>query len=367
MRGCRVFPIQNNKVLLMSFCGKGYGGNCKAITEALLVNRPDLDIVWAVNPEFIKTLPNGVRHVKYNSLRYLYELATAKVWVDDYRKSRAIIKRKGQFYIQTWHGCYALKKIEKDAEGSLSHDYIAGAKHDSKMIDLFVSGCTFFSNTILRAFWYDGEILECGSPRLDSLFRQKQDIRDTVRDMYGILQNQHIVLYAPTFRAGFGMDSYSLDFMRLIETLRACNGDDWVILVRLHPNIIKKAELIDYSDSIINASYYADLNDLIITSDIVITDYSSLMFEAAMIGKPVFLFATDIEDYKKDRGFYFELDKLPFPLAQSNEELQKIIKVFNAEEYSNKTKKFFDKLHSFESGRASREVAMRICEVIESR
>lgn len=361
---CRIFPIKKNKVILVSYNGKGYGDGSKAVTEALLNNHEPLDIVWAVKPQFKDTLPDQVRYVKFNSLQYLYELSTAKVWVDNVRKSKAIVKRYNQFYIQLWHGCYALKKIEKDVENHLGRNYVASAKHDSKLANLMVSGSAFFTNIIRRAFWYNGEILECGSPRIDSLFNPKEGIMEAVCSKLGIEPNQKIILYAPTFRNDYNVDCYSLNYSQIRETLKQTDGIDYTILVRLHPNVSNKDNLIEYNEHIINASKYPDINELILASDIIITDYSSVMFEAAMIGKPVFLFATDIDEYSSDRGFYFDIRNLPFPLSQSNDELINNILSFNQKNYEKETEKFFATLQPFENGTAARQVADQIIEVI---
>ena len=98
MTAFRVCPINRRKIVVCSYFGKGFGDNGKAIAEALLKKEPKLDIVWGVKAEFKDTLPSNVRAVEYNSLKYLFELATAAAWIDNSRKNAGIIKRKKQFY-----------------------------------------------------------------------------------------------------------------------------------------------------------------------------------------------------------------------------------------------------------------------------
>ncbi|MGZ1333968.1 CDP-glycerol glycerophosphotransferase family protein, partial [Lactobacillus delbrueckii subsp. bulgaricus] len=139
-----------------------------------------------------------MRVVKYNTLRYLYEMATARVWVDNTRKQPHIVKRKGQFYIQTWHGGIFIKKIEKDAENVLDSEYVKTAINDSKNIDCFLTNSKWGENQIRRCFWYDGDIEITGSPRVDIIFNCSESKKKEIRNSLGINVKDHILLYAPT-------------------------------------------------------------------------------------------------------------------------------------------------------------------------
>ncbi len=361
---CRVCKIDRNKVAMVSYYGKGFGDNGKGIALQLLKTNPKLDIVWiAADPESA-AVPAPMRCVGYRSWRGYWELATAAVWIDNSRKSLGIIKRKGQFYIQTWHGMVALKRIEKDAAEHLSVDYVRGAKHDSAMADLILSGCGFFTKLCRRAFWYDGEILECGSPRLDVLFQQTPEKQQRVKEMLGIPADKKVLLYAPTFRAGGETDCYIRDYQQLLDVLKQKTGEDWVAAVRLHPNVAGQSGFITYSETVINATDYPDLYELIPAADLVISDYSSLMFDAGLIYKPVFLYATDIADYCADRNFYFDIEKLPFPLAHDEGELLRNLTAFEEEPYREQLEKFNASVEYYENGTASEMVANRIVEVL---
>ncbi len=361
---CRVFKIDRNKVAIVSYYGKGFGDNGKGIALQLLEKNPKLDIVWlAADPESAG-VPAPIRCVGYRSWRGYWELATAAVWIDNSRKSLGISKRKGQFYIQTWHGMVALKRIEKDAAEHLSEDYVRGAKHDSAMADLILSGCGFFTKLCRRAFWYDGEILECGSPRLDVLFQQTPEKQQRVKEALGIPADKKVLLYAPTFRAGGETDCYIRDYQQILDVLKKRTGEDWVAAVRLHPNVAGQAGFITYSETVINATDYPDLYELIPAADLVISDYSSLMFDAGLIDKPVFLYATDIADYAADRNFYFDIDKLPFPLAHDPEELLENLATFEEAPYRERLEQFNASVEYYENGTASETVANRIVEVL---
>ncbi|MBR5501068.1 MAG: CDP-glycerol glycerophosphotransferase family protein [Clostridia bacterium] len=357
---CGIFPVNKNKVAILSYNGKGFGDNGKGIALALLRKKPDIDIVWvAVDREHCH-LPDNIRFVQYCSLRYYWEMATAGAWIDNTRKGPEIIKRKQQYYVQTWHGMVALKRIEKDVEEQLSPIYVQRAQYDSSIADLFLSGCTFFTDLCKRAFWYTGEILESGSPRLDVMFQQNEETIRKVKATLGIEAHKKVLLYAPTFRADGNTDCYIQDYQQILRVLEEKTGEEWVAAVRLHSNVANKAGFITYTDKVYNATTISDLYELIPAADIVISDYSSLMFDAGLIGKTVFLYATDIEAYKADRGFYFELNKLPFMLAENYEELLHNLQVFDAASYRQRLQQFNDSIGYFEHGNASELVAERI-------
>lgn len=135
----KVFPINDRKIVISSFGGKGYGDNGKYIAKELLRSETNYDIVWLID-NLDYHFPNGIRKVKRLSLKGIYELSTAKIWIDNRRKPAYVLKRRKQYYIQTWHGNTALKKVEKDATNVLPPQYVKAAQKDSKMIDVLLSG-----------------------------------------------------------------------------------------------------------------------------------------------------------------------------------------------------------------------------------
>lgn len=358
-------PINPRKVVFSSYYGKPYGDNGKYIIEELNRNENNYDIVWLLKKEFIGKVnfPKNVRIVEYGSFKGFIELATAKVWVDNCRKMFCPPKRKKQFYIQTWHGSIPLKKIERDAENALSPGYVDSAKHDSKIADLFLSNSKFCTEIYRKSFWYDGKILEVGSPRCDVFFEDNNSANLKVRNLYGIPKESKIVIYAPTFRADGTLDAYNIDFNILVKVLEAKFGGKWSVLVRLHPNISSQASSIQYNENVINATHYDDMYDLLSVSDILITDYSSTMFEFSLNYKPVFLYCSDIDDYKRDRDFYFDFEKLPYKIAEDNKQLMQVIQDFDSDEYKNTLYTFYKELGVHESGKASSEVVKIINKV----
>jgi CDP-glycerol glycerophosphotransferase len=358
-------PIKNNKIVMTNFAGKGYGCNPKYIAEEMLRQHLDYDIVWILRKELSgrANIPFPIRVVEYKSIRHLYELATAKVWVENERKFFYTPKRKNQYYIQTWHGVVALKQIEKDVEKQLSPNYIAKAKNDSKMIDLLISNSQFHTDLYKKSYWYDGKILEIGAPRCESLV-SGQDILKKVLNYFHIKRKQSILLYAPTFRANSSTEVYNIDLERLIKTLEKEYGGEWIVLVRLHPDVSAKADSLQYNSKIQNATEYEDMNELLSVSDILITDYSSSMFEFSILKKPIFLYAPDIEEYMEERNFYFDIRSLPYPLAENNDQLQRVIEEFDRNKYLKELDHFLKEVEIFDPKGASAEVVKIINKVI---
>jgi CDP-glycerol glycerophosphotransferase len=363
-----LFPVKNNKIFIQNFNGKGYGDNPKYIVEELLRHGFNFDLVWAANPDFNASFPEGTRTVPYKSLKAVYEEATAKIWIDNCRKQPYVRKRKNQFYIQTWHdGCIPLKKAEKDAENTLDPYYLRHAKRDSKLVDLFLSNSDFYTKLYRSSFWYGGDILECGSPRDDLFFTGPGQIKEKICVRFSFEKDTKIILYAPTFRDVFDFDCIDIDYQSIINLLRENTGEKWIFFVRLHPNILEKADCINYNDSVINMSNYNDMQELMYASDILISDYSGVMIEFALTKKPVFIYAKDYASYLKERDFYVDFSTLPFPAAADMETLLYNIAHFSESKYSAAVQGFFQRFGIFEDGKASERVADRICKIINSR
>lgn len=345
----RLLPIKKNRIVMSNLLGKGYGDNPKYIAEELLSRKDiDLEIIWLVKGKYYDDIPSKIKQVKRGTLKELYYLSTAKIWVDNSRKHIGVTKRKNQFYIQTWHGGLGFKNIEKDIESNLPKVYLKSAIADSKMIDLIISGSGKFTNTIKRAFWYDGKILECGTPKVDTFFKIK-DNKD---------KEFKTVIYAPTFRDDGDNSCCNIDYNKLIETLEKKYDCKWKVIVRFHPNVSYLQDNITYTDNIINGSNYSDINDIIKECDMLITDYSSTAFDAMYANKIVLLYIPDVEEHFKLRGSPIKMEDIPFPKAKTNEELFNNIMNLDECGFSDKVNVFLkEKLQSCEKGIASKTVA----------
>lgn len=353
----RVFPIKNNKIVISSYFGRGYGDNAKYIIDELLKASEVYDIVWLLK-DVSNSLPGSVRAVKYGSFSAIFEITTAKAWIDNCRKPIYVRKRRKQFYIQTWHGGGAQKKCENDSVEVLNSKYVESAINDSAMADLMISDSRFMTELYHRSFWYDGPVFECGYPRYDILLKYDEALASKVYAYYGIDRDKELVLYAPTFRADYSFDAYNIDFERLKTNLNKRFRKDFVILVHLHPNVANVEGGINYDGrTVINSTFYPDTQELIAVSSILIGDYSSINYDFSLKRLPVFRYTSDLEAYRNDRDLYFAFDEYPYPYAQDNDELENLILNFDQERYLSNLNAFFDKLGAVVTDDASENVA----------
>jgi CDP-glycerol glycerophosphotransferase len=362
----RICPVQKNKIVFCNFDGKGYGDNPKYIGEEIIKHDLKYDLVWLTDSRLKEQFPSNYRVIDIGSTKAIFELVTARIWIDNGRKSFITRKRKNQFYIQTWHACMMIKKVEKDAEDKLPYLYVKSAKNDSKMIDLCISNSSFMTNFFNSSFWYNGDILQCGFPKMDYLINATTEDVMGIKNRLNIDTKSKIVLYAPTFRNNKNIDVYILEFDRLLKCLSNKFGEKWIVLIRLHPSMTERANDFQYSENVVNLSTYSDMQDLLIISDVLITDYSSTMFESYLLNKPVFLYATDVEEYQKERGLYFEFAHLPFPKANNYDNLLKLIEDFDNDKYVEIVSGFMDSIGFDENGEACQQITSKIEDVLNS-
>ena len=417
----RLLPVRKNLVALCNVWG--YGDNAKYVAEELIARKkaareagnakssrtPDLSaqerklwrslqIVFITNhPEQVPACPELTAR-RTNTPRAVLALACARVWVDNNRKEAYIRKRRGQYYIQLWHGGVALKKIEGDCFHALGNEYIRRARRDSAATDLFISNSDFCTRMYRRAFWAKCEIAEYGSPRNDRFVHtaaeraadgEKNNSRAGQTAAYaeagginstkagrtaeqaadgelncsrGVTAEGKLLprcaVYAPTYRTG--RNSFcSFDAAQLRAALADRFGGEWEILVRLHPLAAEGRDLRKIP-GVRDISGAPDLYEILYGADVLITDYSNTMFEFAMTGRPVFLYADDVREYEKERGLYFDFRTLPFDGAETAKELYRQIRDYDPERRRGELRRLYEAVGLKESGKAAALVAERI-------
>ena len=349
-------PIKRNKILFFSYYGNQYGCNPKYISQYLVKKNLDYEIIWAfTKPE--KYNISGIKKVKYYSFRFFYELCTSKVIITNYRMITLFKKRKGQLYIQTWHSSIRLKTIEQDAIANLPTYYIKMAQQDSRYIDCLISGCKFSTDIFKSSFWYNGLILECGTPRNDLFFSNELNLKTKITEEYNIPQTNKLILYAPTFRQSYNLEYYNIDYIRLKDALHHRFGDEWTILVRLHPHLRQFSQQLLHGKQTVDVTNYDDIQELLAVSDILISDYSSLIFDFALTKRPCFLYVPDLNEYiQKERALYFDIKQLPFIKASSNNDLLSTISTFDEKKYLSELTAFNNNIGSYENGNACERI-----------
>lgn len=365
---CRIFPVKKNRISVCTFEGKGgFGCNPKYIVEELHRRNPDYEFVWFVN-DMTKPFPDYVKKVPNTLWSRAYWLSTSKVWIDNYRKPYGTKKRKGQCYINTWHGTLCIKPIGKYRGDLFPKIACLVSEADSRLIDYVLSGSGWCDRHYKDGLVYDGEIIRTGSPRCDVLFNDREKRQEKIRKELDIPSEAKILMYAPTFRGGsqttnrsVGSGEMQIDFDKLIDVLEERYGGEWYVLLRLHPQLAANNEYCKTSsktERLRDVTQFPDMNELMVGIDAFITDYSSSIFEACLMRIPCFIYADDLEDYIKDRGdLFWDMEKLPFPLSVNNKELLENVKTFNDEDYIVKLEDFIQKEDITEDGNASKQVA----------
>ncbi len=364
---CPFLPIKPKKIVFNNFGGRGLGDSPMYIAKEIIKQGLDCDLVWLVN-NMDEEMPCEIRKVKYNSIQSIIEIATSKIYVDTHILGMEEDKRKGQFYLQTWHGGgVLLKYVQRAAADTLSVSELKRNEKNSQKIDLIISDNKLISDDYKENFWIPKscEILECGMPSKDGLFRSAEDISFIRKSIIGE-RTVKIALYAPTFRDDYSMDGYKCDLEAVRRKLEERTCEKWVIVVRMHPNAVKAAQMYTFGDNVINGTNASNSIDMTVASDLLITDYSSISSDFLYLDKPVFILALDLEHYiEKCRKLHPFFYSLPYPFCKTNEELLKAIDDFDITNYLHKIrdyKTYF--LKPFGNGHSSEAVVERIKQVI---
>ena len=364
-------PMDDRSVLFMNLSGRGSGGNPKYIAEKMrdynrgCLKSKRIHLTWAVADKSDENgIPDDIEVVEIGSEEYYKKIACSKVWIDNVRKSGEIKKRKGQIYIQVWHGAAPIKKVERDAQDKLPQSYISNAKRDSKMADMFVSGSEFYTKLYKKSFWYNGEIMKVGLPRQD-IFWNPSLARKKVFEYYNLRCDKKLVLYAPTFRCDYNNKVYDLDVNKLLHALEKRFGGKYLCAISKHPDNLDVEYDLKNAENVVYVEKYPDFEEILAAADVLISDYSGCMYDYSFTGRPIFLYQKDIVEYKKDRNFYIPMEELPYIQATTNQELEERIENFDSEVYRKKLKKFMLSMGNYDDGNASEKVVHKIITMME--
>lgn len=351
-------PVNRKKVVFVCYNGKNYSCNPKYIAEEMLHQALAYDMVWLLR-DMEEYVPEPIRKVPFAGRHALYELATAGVIISNTKNDLRILKKRGQYVIQTWHGSFEAKKEEREIVDKLPPRYVKETIHNSRQTDLFLSNSAMMTQYYHRAFWCESEILECGYPRNDVLFRVDPQIPGKVRSAFGLPSDAKLVIYAPTFRDDGSCDAFDIDCRGILDTLNRTGGS-WYLLIRMHPNITVPEGRFPFGPCILDASSYPDVQELMIACDIMITDYSSTVYEFAVLKKPSYIYASDLEAFQQMRGlndFYFDM---PYPICQTNEALLAQLSGYTPESGIAAAEAFLRRFGGVDRGDAAKQVVARI-------
>jgi len=301
-----------SRVVLATAHAPRLGGNLAAIAGDLAIRHPEVEVVTLAHRPAVGA--RGRLVAAWHAIVAGHHLATSRVFiVDDYFFPIYVIKpRRGTTIIQTWHACGAFKKVGYSVlDKSFGVDEaLANRVRIHSNYDVCLVACQAAAPHYAEAFRQplDRFVSRFGIPRTDVFFGEERlaRTREAVRRRYDLPPDKRVILYAPTFRGDSVTDARATDDLDL-DLLQGSLGDDHVLLVRLHPFIRSRTTIgPDLAGFAIDVSDHPDINELMLVSDVLVTDYSSAIFEYALLGRPMVFFAPDYEAYERERGFYFD-------------------------------------------------------------
>lgn len=348
------FPIKQNRIIFHSFLGKQYSCNPRAISEYIIQHYPNqYEIIWAfIETDKFKYLEkDNIKLVKYRSLKRIFYEATSKISINNCGTYSWIPLRKKQIHVNTWHAGGAYKKLQSDIFVSLNRK-----KTGRETSHMLSSGSLFSKYMLQQAFEFKGKVLEIGMPRNDVFF-SKADIKkrtEIIKKYYQLAEEKFIVLYAPTWR--FDGNIPQPDFNIIEKGIRKRFNKEAIILVRNHNYSNHK-----YTNSV-DVSDYMDMQDLLCAADMLITDYSSSIWDYSFTNRPCFLYVNDLSKYETDPGLCTDISKWGFPVCLNDSELYDEIISYDVNVFEKRIEEMHQYYGSFENGNATEKFCQLILE-----
>lgn len=364
----RLLPIKKNRILFTGLTGGNnydYSCNPKYLYEYLRDNYPGrYEYVWVVSDKakysFLEE--EGVKLRKHFTVSSFPMLLTSKIIVTNGSYAPWFPFRKKQYVINTWHGGGAYKKVENETPDA---DWATRKRAEfcANNIDLFLASCRIQEEQMIQTtYQYKGDILREGTPRNDKLVNGELDTMAVkVKKYYKIPEHSRIVLYAPTYRDANPPVVFDADKVR--ETLEA-TGESWVVLSRFHRYQNNDMHLEVTGTHVIDVAEYPDMQELLCAADIMITDYSSCVWDYAFLKRPCLLYAPDRKAYIEHTGFYVSMDRWPFPVAENMQDLVRLLSSLKDEAVRSdllmKAQEHLEELGSYEHGKCRERIAAMI-------
>jgi len=348
------FKTEADTALFEVFNGRSSGDNPRPIFERLLARRPDLQVRWAV-ADLSVPVPAGTEPVVIHSSEYYRMVNSSELFITNNWLPPQSVARDSQRILQTWHGT-PLKTLGLDRFHSGSDRQRKRMREMTSLWDALISQNPYSSEIFRSCYAYGGPVLETGYPRNDILVNgaPKKLIAST-RKSLGIRDGQRVLLYMPTWRENEKSIFSELDLSRLKKEL----GDEWVVLVRGHAMNSKSRSTFSTA-GIVDVSTVNDPAILYLLANVLVTDYSSSMFDFTITGKPVAFFVPDIERYRDElRGMYFDLSKsAPGPLVSTTNELIEVVQSLPSVtgEFKEKYELWRTEYNPWDDGRATERV-----------
>lgn len=299
-----------NLILFISYGGQKYDDSPRVVYEYIRKHpvSPDHKYVWAfIEPD---KFPQVENRIKVDTLHYFVTAMRAGIWITNSSASRGLkFRKRGTKNYLFQHGMAGIKKLGKDIQEA---DKAFQIGFNEQFDAIFVEGKKEIP-LLAHAWQMDPAVFHTtGLPRNDDLATVTQKEINSIKDRFGIPQSKRVILYAPTFREfsraedGRNALGIPIDFSKWAAAL----GQEYVLLVTAHYEVAKLLNELPKNDFVINAFQYPVLNDLIKVSDILISDYSSIIFDYSIMERPIFCYGYDYDSYAIERGLYTDLNKL---------------------------------------------------------
>lgn len=346
------YKKNGKKILFMSETRSPISGNLKAIDERIKERK--LDKYYQLDYSFRKVLQEKKSVLSW--LKLTTKLAKADyVFVDDYAPIFSFLTLRNTKLIQVWHAGVGFKSVGYARFGKEGSPYPYESAH--RKYDYVTVASKKLIPIYQEVFGLSKEhFIVTGLPRLDGYFEKMEQVKNKLYDKYPSLKNKKIILFAPTYRGEGQKDAY-YDFSKIdLKKLYQVCKDKYVVLFKFHPFIRNKIEIDNKYEKILkDVSEYSDINELFYITDILITDYSSNIYEFSLFEKPILFYDYDMEEYSILRGVHDNLENSPGDVCKTFDEL--LLKL-QEENYSiDKVKKFKrDNMDYFDSKSSDRVI-----------
>lgn len=364
--------VDDSSIVLITMQGE-YTCNPKYIAEEILRRKLPYRLTWVFRGRSIGPYPPELQLVQHDTADYFRAVAGAKVVIQNSHALQRSGAQKGssQYWLQTWHGSLGLKRLE--GAGGDHKFYKRMQKLENTRTDFVLTNSTFEDDVFSKTYWPDVPKLMLGHARNDILFDRSAgtavELRKKTLTRLGIDDTgQKFLLYAPTHGDSNAVPLSGIDIVGLRATLSEKFGGTWDILIRTHSTNKGQsdASLAGLPAYCHNASFYPDMQELLVLADAGITDYSSWICDFILTNKPSFLFSTNFEAYSQQRGFYHDFADTPFAMATSNQELLSNIERFDQKVYDQKITQFLELCGSTDDGKAASRIVDKIEEIMDS-
>ena len=355
----RKLGIDDKRIAIVCRRGHGFADSPSYIANALNRLYPGIYDMVVLAYEKPTNLPSYVRFVAADTRDALCELARSRLWIANVRTNWPINKASGQIYLQTWHASMGPKLSEARVADKFPEGYVPMAKRDGSFTDFMFANDNIHAEAFAHEYWQTGPVLRCGVPRNRPLVHFDETAAYNLREKLDVSNEEGLLLYAPTFRNTADLKTHELSLHACAETLEQRFGCPFKVAFRLHAEVAGKG-LPGFLQGCINVTDYPETQELLCASDVLITDYSSILEDFLLLGRPCFTFAPDLQSYEEERGFYYPLQKRPAPLATTEEELQAAIAAYNHADFLNKRDEFFSWLDATEDGNGDETIAQVI-------